>query len=173
MSDLVLETRARRAYELGRLRWALRIAPFVLAATAAVIALGRPIDLSCALCAALLPLSVGLAFRGGSAGHAVVPGLLAGSVALAMPLLVQTLGHVCLGPSCMEFCLPACVVGGAIAGLLIARRARGEPRFALAALAIAGLTGALGCTLAGLAGVVGMLAGSVAVGAPVLIAAQK
>jgi hypothetical protein len=176
MSDLVLETRARRAYELGRLRWSLRIVPFVLAAAGAALAGGRPLAESGALCLTLLPLAVGLGFAGGSMGRAVVPGLKAGSFALALPLLVRTLGHACIGPACIPYCLPASVVGGAIAGALIASRAVGEERetpFLLAALVLAGLMGSLGCTLAGFAGVAGMLAGTVLGGAPVLIAARR
>src|SRR5439155_540588 len=44
---------------------------------------------------------------------------------------------------------------------------------AAAAVAVAALTGALGCTIAGVAGVLGMLAGTVAAGAPVLVAARR
>ena len=171
--EALLELRARRAYELGRLRWSLRFAPAVMAAAAAAVAAGRPAAVSCAFGAALLPLVVALAYAGGSVGRAVVPGLESGAAALAMPLLVGTLGRACFGPACMFLCLPACVVGGALAGAFIARRAareEREPGFVLAALAVAGLTGAMGCTMAGLAGVGGMLAGVVLGGAPVLIA---
>ena len=174
--ELALLSRARRAYEAGRLRWALRVAPFVLLAAGASLVCGRPLALTCWLSCALLPLAVGLGFAGGSAGRAVVPGLLAGSAALALPLLVRTVGNACIGPSCMELCLPACVVGGAIAGAFIAARAarqEHEAPFVLAALAVAGLMGSLGCSLGGLAGVAGMLAGALVAGAPVLIAARR
>jgi hypothetical protein len=170
-----LASRARRAYEWGRLRWSLRFAPFVLVAAGAALACGRPLDLTCALSCALLPLAVGLTFAGGSAGRGVLPGLLGGSVALALPLLVRTLGHACFGPSCMALCLPACILGGGVAGALIGAKARGEEHeapFIISALLISGLTGALGCTLAGVAGVAGMLAGALAVGGPVLLAAR-
>jgi hypothetical protein len=171
--ETLLKLRARRAYELGRLRWSLRFAPGVIAAAAAAVAAGRPAPVSCAFAAVLLPLVVALAYAGGSVGRAVIPGLESGAAALAMPLLVGTLGRACFGPACMFLCLPACVVGGALAGAFIARRAareEREPGFVLAALAVAGLTGAMGCTMAGLAGVGGMLAGVVLGGAPVLIA---
>jgi hypothetical protein len=76
----------------------------------------------------------------------------------------------------MTLCLPACVVGGAIAGAVIARAATrnevGAP-FLAAALAVAALTGALGCTISGAAGVIGMLAGVVAAGTPLLVAARR
>ena len=105
-----------------------------------------------------------------------MPGLLAGAVALACPVLMHTLGHVCLGPSCMMLGLPACILGGAAAGVLIASRAARDEsggRFLLAAGAVAGLMGALGCSLAGAAGVLGMVAGTVAAGAPALVAFRR
>ena len=48
-NELTLQVRARRAYEVGRLRWSLRFAPAVAAAFVAAVACGRPFDLSCAL----------------------------------------------------------------------------------------------------------------------------
>jgi hypothetical protein len=42
-----------------------------------------------------------------------------------------------------------------------------------AALVIAALTGAFGCTISGAAGVIGMLAGVVAAGTPLLVAARR
>ena len=110
--DPGLEARARRAYELGRLRAALRLAPLVLAAAGAAIVCGRPFPMTCALAVALLLLSVGLAYAGGSAGRAVYPGLLAGAAPLAAPLLMATVGHACFGPACASLGLPACILGG-------------------------------------------------------------
>ena len=101
-----------------------------------------------------------------------MPGLLAGTVALACPILLHTVGHACLGPSCMMLGIPACIAGGAGAGVVIAARAAREESaggFLLAAVAVAGLMGAFGCSLAGAAGVLGMLAGIVLAGAPVLL----
>jgi hypothetical protein len=173
---LMLEARARRAYEMGRLRSALRLAPFVALAAAAAVACGRPLTLACALAGVLLPLTVGLSFAGGAAGRAVVPGLLAGGAALVMPLLVATVGHACIGPACMSLCLPACVLGGGVAGAVIARTAvvQGSvPAFLAPALAVAALMGSLGCTISGAAGVIGMLAGVVAAGTPLLVAARR
>jgi hypothetical protein len=176
LTETTLQSRARRAYELGRLRAALRVAPFILLAAGASIACGRPVALSCALCAAIVALAAGLGFTGGSFGRAVLPGLAGGSAALAMPLLVHTLGFACMGPSCMTLGVPACVLGGAIAGALIGARARretSEPAFVLPALLLAGLTGALGCSMAGAAGVLGMVAGAVAAGTPLLLVARR
>lgn len=76
----------------------------------------------------------------------------------------------------MSLCLPACVVGGAAAGAVIAKlaaRHERDPLFLGSALAVAGLMGALGCTIAGTAGVAGMLAGVLAAGAPLLVTARR
>lgn len=174
-ADAALLARARKAYELGRLRWALRILPAVLLAGAAAVACGRPLDMSCLLCGALFALGAGLLFYGGPAARAVRPGLWAGVPALALPLLVRTLGHVCLGPSCMQLCMPACILGGVAAGVAIgllgAREERPLP-FMVPALVIAALLGSLGCAIAGLAGVLGMLAG-LAAGLPILVTARR
>jgi hypothetical protein len=174
-NDLALERAARRAYELGRLRSALRHVPFVLAAAAAAIAAGRPPALTFTLAGALLLLMLGLSSRGGAVGRAVAPGFVAGSAALAMPLLMATVGHACFGPACMRLGLPACIAGGAVAGVVIAKSAARQPglAFIAAAIGIAALTGALGCTTAGAAGVVGMLAGALVAAAPVLVAARR
>jgi len=175
-SDLILEQRARRAYELGRLRLALRLLPFVAAGTAVAILCGRPPAPTLALGGALLALSVLLVHAGGGAGRGVVPGLIAGAAPLAMPLLMITVGHACFGDACMRLCLPACVAGGATAGVVVARTAArhaGDWRFVSAALAVAALTGAMGCSTAGAAGVLGMIAGFVLAGAPVLAAARR
>jgi hypothetical protein len=174
--DLRLEARARRAYELGRLRAALRLAPLVLAAAGAAIVCGRPLAVTCVLAVALLLLSVGLAYAGGSAGRAVSPGLLAGAAPLAAPLLMATVGHACFGPLGASLGLPACILGGGLAGVFLARttaRRDADLPFVLAALAVAAMTGSLGCTIAGVTGVVGMLAGVVVGGAPVLVAARR
>jgi hypothetical protein len=93
-----------------------------------------------------------------------------------MPLLVATVGHACIGPACMSLCLPACVLGGGVAGAVIARTAAVQgsvPAFLAPALAVAALMGSLGCTISGAAGVIGMLAGVVAAGTPLLVAARR
>ena len=176
LDESVLAARARRAYELGRLRSSLRVGPPVVAAFAAAIACGRPLGLCAALAGSSLLLAFGLSFAGGEAGRAVRPGLAAGGFGLALPLTVRMVGHACLGDACMTLCLPSCVLGGAIGGVFLAFRAAREERgrvFLGAAVGLAGLLGALGCTLAGLSGVAGMLAGVFVAGTPVLYAARR
>jgi hypothetical protein len=82
---------------------------------------------------------------------------------------------VCIAGSCFDLCIPACLVTGALAGVLSAFRAAKEERhwsFWLAALVAAGLTGALGCSVAGKGGILGLVAGLVAGTAPVLVRAE-
>ncbi len=174
MASSELLPRARRAYELGRLRWALRLLPWAICAMVIAYALGRPAPLCFSIGSALILLLLWLGVSGGGAGRGASAGLLAGAVPLALPLLVRSLGHLCLGPSCMILCLPACVLGGAFAGVVLAARAAREGRsFVCGALAVAALTGCLGCSLAGVGGVLGMLAGGLLVVPPVLVLARR
>src|SRR5437660_1366461 len=80
------------------------------------------------------------------------------------------------GPTCMRFCLPASILGGAIAGagigLLAARQGEDDREFLLSGMAIAGLAASLGCTLAGASGVLGMAAAAVAAGTPIWLGAR-
>jgi hypothetical protein len=171
METIDLRRRARRAYELGRISRALGVTPFVLLAAGVAIACGRPPALTGALAAALFALAVGLLAFGGSPARAVGPGLVAGWAALAPPLLLRTAGHACFGARCMSLCLPACAIGGVVCGALLGRLAAREGGGAAwlgAAAVIAGLSGAMGCSLGGSFGILGMLAGFIAGGAPVL-----
>jgi hypothetical protein len=173
MTDL--ERRARRAYELGRLSQALRVVPWVLLPAAVALLCGRPAGLIFALCAAVLAVSVALLVRGGMAARSVGPGLAAGWAALVPPLLLRTAGHACFGDSCMALGLPACAVGGALSGILIGRlvlRRGGGAAFWIGAGILAGLTGAMGCSIGGSFGILGMIAGVVAGSAPAVVLAR-
>ena len=169
-----LVARARRAYEIGRAKVASKAVIAAIALAAAAVALGRPPRQIALVALFLLPLAGALAFRGRAAGRAVWPGLVAGGAAMFLPLGVVVAGDAWLGFDCMRFCLPACVVGGALTGAAIAslaaRQDTGESEFLLGGIAIAALTASLGCGLAGTAGFVGMGLGVITAGAPVLIA---
>ena len=176
MEPTELRARARRAYEFGRVRLGARACGAAMLIAAAALALGRPLFPTALLALSLGVVAAALAFRGGAGGRAVWPGLAAGTGAMLLPLGVTTAGCAMFGPACMRFCLPACVVAGCVIGaalaLLAAREERGPREFLLAGTAIAALTAALGCTLAGAAGVAGMAVGTLAMGAPVWIAAR-
>ncbi len=166
--------RARRAYELGRLRWSLMrslcVAPFLLAALAP----RQQLATTAASVALLFAVAVALSFYGRAAGRALFPALAAGLVPLAAPLGMCVLGHACGSARCMSLCLPACCVGGLVAGAIVAARARKEANlderrlFLGAACVLVALTGAIGCTVAGAAGVLGMMGATLLASAPAL-----
>jgi hypothetical protein len=160
--------RARVAYELGMLRRALWVAPVVLLAAAIALLLGDPPRATLLV----LPLAVALKYRGGTLSRAVLPGLVAGFAALLLPLTIRQ----CAFPYCMSLCLPACTLGGAISGVAIGLRARREENslhFVVAAVVMAGLLGAMGCSLGGAFGIAGMAAGLLLGGAPALLVTRR
>jgi hypothetical protein len=171
-----LYARARRAYELGRAMVASKavLAAAVLAAVA--VALGRSPAQIAVVTLCLVPLAGVLAYRGRAAGRAVLPGLVAGGAAMLLPLGVVAAGDAWLGIDCMRYCLPACVVGGALAGAAIASLAAaeqdGEREFLLAGVSLAALAASLGCGLAGTAGLAGMTIGALVAGTPVWLLAH-
>src|SRR5207237_7621627 len=118
----------------------------------------------------LLPLAGVLAFRGRAGGRAVWPALVAGGTAMLLPLGVVAAGAAWLGVDCMRFCLPACVVGGALAGAAIASLAAaaqdGEGEFLLSGISLSALTASLGCGPAGDAGLAGVAHGAPVAAAP-------
>jgi hypothetical protein len=89
-----------------------------------------------------------------------------------LPLGARAL-RLCLLSTCHQTCIAACLVGGLLAGAVVARAAAHQGservRFLGTASAVAALTGALGCMVAGAAGVVGMAAGVAALSTPVLL----
>ena len=153
--------RVRSAYERGRLLRALRtsamVLPMVLASFGGC---GRPAT-SIAIGVLLATLTTSLVWRGGIAGRAVPPGLVAGLAALVVPLVAcrafESLGIAGALP------LAVCFLGGLGSGTIVTRYATREREerslFVLAGGGTAALVGALGCLGAGLGGVVAMTAG--------------
>ena len=169
-----LLARARRAYEWSRLRGALPAGLWVVPMMAASLAIGGPGTwLRAAAGVALALLLVFLAWRGGAAGRAIGPGLVAGLAPLALPLITRSL-HLCGIQGCMALCMPACIAGGIVGGLVVAwtttRVTAGRATFTLAAAAIAMLAGAIGCFVAGFGGFLGMVAAVAVLPMPVLLA---
>jgi hypothetical protein len=166
-------SRARRAYELGRLRLGLRTALVVMPMIGLSLLLSTRPALSWSAGALLFALVAALSARGGAHGRAVVPGLLAGSLPLLLPALLRTSGHCCIGGACWSMCMAGCIVGGLFAGVAIGLVAASEPersRFLLASTAIAGLAGALGCVMAGALGIAGMALAVLASSWPIALA---
>lgn len=168
----ILARRARRAYERGRLRWAL--ARGVPAAGLTVVALaGCAAPAGPAACIVVLGLALAaLLWRGGSWSRGAHLGFAAGLVPCWLPGLV----HLAHG-RCDGFCLTlpsVCLVAGLAAGLLVGWRGlkrHGDSRFWIGAASVAVLAGMIGCLPAGLAGLGGMALGMLAgVAAPVCAA---
>jgi hypothetical protein len=169
------ERRARRAYESARLRRAaVAFAPILLLVTAAALA-GHRFGYTLAFGAALFALGVVLLWYGRSAKQAVLPGVAAGLVPLLFALCARQLHHACGGDHCMMFCVPACLAGGVIAGIVVGSigvRTRRGLGFWLAASGVCLLTGAMGCACVGVPGLVGLMLGYAVATVPALIAAQ-
>jgi hypothetical protein len=166
MGSAELEQRARRAYEIGRARWALQIAWIVIALLAISFAAVGPSLVSAATGALLLLTAATLRWRGGRFTDGVRAGLQAGAIPFALLLLVKC-GALCSLGDCMAMCTRFCAVGGLAAGALLATRAR-DRDFLVAGTLVAALTGALGCFVGGAVGMLWMLAGELIATLPVV-----
>jgi hypothetical protein len=162
-----LKLRMKRAYEWGRLRYALRWAVPTLLLAALVAFLVRQVSWPLTLGVLLYFACVVLLWIGRSPGRGVLPGVVYGLLPLTGGLISRFNGHVCLGLSCYSSCLLYCVSGGVAAGLLVARLAAKSEAPAvvfLSAAATSLLTGAIGISCVGVHGLIGMAVG-VALGA--------
>lgn len=156
--------RARRAYELARARRALLFAAPALGFTALLCAEGASLSEVPVLASLGLYLTASLSlFLGQGAGAAVAPSLLLGLVPFGIVRIAESAGHVCLGEACVSWCLPACLLGGLAGGVLVGARGRREPDrvgYALTAITMVFLAGAIGCRCAGNAGLAGIAVGA-------------
>lgn len=164
-------SRARRAYELGRLRRALLgAAPLAAVAGLAACVAARPSS-TLAFGAAALAAAVGMLWYGRDPQRALLPGAASGLIPLTLALCANRV-HVCGPDGCTSLCLPACALGGVLAGVLVARvghRRGAGPAFWLSGSAIALLVGAMGCACVGYSGLVGLALGFAAGAVPALV----
>jgi hypothetical protein len=154
--EQALLSRAMVAYEASRLRFAATVALPVALLPLTSFFLGTPAT-SAALLGAALVVAVALVeWRGGAAARGGINGLKAGLAPLLLAHAAKSFGHVCTPSGCTTLCVPACVAGGAVAGLAVEWLARRSPRPGLTrglGLGVAFLTGALGCSCVGASGV--------------------
>ena len=167
-----LLARAERAYEIGRLRWALQIGWIVLALVGVSFVCVGVSAISAATGALLLATTTAMRWRGRTFSAAVRSGLLAGLIPFTLLLVLKSgSGVFCALGGCMEHCIRYCGIGGLTAGLLLAVRARSHEDhlvgFLVASGVVAALTGILGCFVGGLTGMVWMIAGELLATVPV------
>lgn len=154
-----IEQRARLRYEGARLRRAfVGFAPVLLVVALAAVFAKRP-PATVALGIGVFALGIALLWYGRNLKRAVLPGLAAGLIPLVLALCANHVHHACMGSECIMVCLPACAVGGVVAGLAVAGvglRARSGAGFWMAASSVAVLTGAMGCVCVGYSGIIGL-----------------
>jgi hypothetical protein len=170
-----IEARARLAYETTRaVRAAVAFAPILLLATAAAL-IGDRLGYALTFGSALFVLGVALLWYGRNLKRAVLPGVLAGMVPLLFALCAMHVGRACMGDGWLTVCVPACVAGGIVAGILIdlvCLRAAHRSAVWLAASGIVLLTGAMGCSCAGVLGLLGLAIGFAVSAVPGFVAAM-
>ncbi|HEU0105317.1 MAG TPA: hypothetical protein VFT38_04055 [Vicinamibacteria bacterium] len=168
--EAVLLGRARRAYEVGRLRASLPtvalVAPMV---GLSILLCGRYAASACSG-VALAAVLAAAAWRGQQFARGARAGLVAGLGPLLLPLALCL--HLCAGGVCL-LAPSICVAGGLLGGVAVGVRARGRADgssagYLAVALSVTALTGCMGCLIAGVSGVLGMAAGMAAGAAPAL-----
>lgn len=168
-----LAVRALRAYEIGRLWKASRVALVLLPVTVLCLLENRSREACACFAVILLASAIWLRFRDRAGMDSVTTGLLAGALPLAAGLAFAGLDLRCGLAGSDSYCTAFSLLIGAGAGLVIARRetrARGRFTSFVTAGAIAGLATALGCLRLGVVGLASMLLG-VALGSVVGAAA--
>src|SRR5512147_2915525 len=153
---------ALRAYERGRLRWALAAAlPLLVLPVGSWLLSGRPI-LMCVIGALLFATAALLLWRGQGWARGLGLGVAAGLIPFILGHGTRMGGHVCTGALCMSICVGASVTGGVAAGLVVTsvvRRASLSVQALASATGVAFLTGALGCGCVGVSAVMGLAVG--------------
>lgn len=153
-----LQKRARRGYEFARLRRAaLGMIPAVVIVALATCFTHRPVS-AVVFGSVAVVLGVFMLWFGREPQKAVLPGIAAGIVPLVLALCANYV-HSCGMHGCSSWCVPACALGGVVAGLTVAsfgNQHRAGPVFWLSASGLALLVGAMGCSCVGYSGVLGL-----------------
>jgi hypothetical protein len=159
-----LKEGARRAYERGRFRAAVRVAWFLVPVTLlCAFATGAGEKCVC-LGALLLGAALYLRWRDRQGVNAVSAGLMAGSLPLVVGLVLNRVSPACANAPLWSLCTAICLMVGVPAGMWLGgRAARGNfgVTGALAATGVAALAASLGCVELGIAGIAGAAAGLV------------
>jgi hypothetical protein len=169
MRPAEFQVRARRVYELGRLRHGVLTAWPVPLLTALSIWWCRDVEFSLAIGTCLFALVTALVWHGRVAAQAARAGVGAGVLAFAGPVVAYHL-DMCGTPAAMLMINGLCGLGVGV--LLSVQSFRLEVRghvFLSWAAIVATLSGTLGCVLFGLTGLAGMALGIFLSTAPVVL----
>ena len=157
-----LTARGLRAYELGRLRKASRVALLLVPIATVCLVEARSREACACLSVLLLLAAIGLRWRDRRGVQSVTTGLLAGSLPLAAGLSIGQLDFRCGLAGGDVFCTTFAVFVGVLAGSFIAFResqSRGTLWSGLSAAGITVLAASLGCLRLGSVGVAGVVLG--------------
>jgi hypothetical protein len=149
--DLELLTRrARRAYELGRLRAASRILWLLVPLVTLAAAIGRRTELCSCVGAVLVGAAVFARWRGRALGDALTHGVLVGAFVTVTGLSMNALLARCSDESLVSLCGVICALSGIIGGYSLFRLSgRVEVsrvgKHLSIAIATVGVTALLGC----------------------------
>lgn len=159
-----LSLRGMRAYEVGRLRAALRVCLVLVPAVLLCAFEARAREACICVGALLLAVSVWLRWRDRDGFEAVSTGLWAGGIPYALGLVLGRLGLHCSSEELAVYCWGFSGLFGLVAGAIIAaRETRQRPRVTgiATAAAVSVLAGTLGCLRLGLASVLAVSVGTV------------
>ncbi len=148
--DWKMLSRARRAYEFGRLILALRAALVALATVGLAVALGAPNTLTL-LAGGAVVLATGFCASYGKRTASAAHLALVGGVAAVVGVLAVRMGASCPKSFCEEACLVSCLSGGFAGGALVLGwcvMRRLEPTALGAAFFLVGLAASLGAAFA-------------------------
>ena len=160
-ADEALLVQVRRGYERARWRRAVSGAVPVVVLGALAIFFGQRPWSAAGFGVAATALAVLSLWYGREVQRAVLPAMADGILPLALALGADH-WHACGPGGCTSLCVPACTVGGVLAGLAVAGvglRRRAGAWYWLAASGLTVLEGAMGCSCVGGAGVLGLVAG--------------
>lgn len=156
MDKIQFKQELKRVYEFARLKVALRFGLLVLPLIA----------ISCLTCGEkLAPVLIGLLllltvvafkWRGLEYGKSVTPGLVAGTIAFSVPLVLHLLEICCRNNLEIVFCMISGAFGGFVLGRLLPAKSKHRVKTLVLAIFVSGLTAALGCASLGAGAVAGL-----------------
>jgi hypothetical protein len=168
----LVERRMRRAYELGRIKYAVTRSVPLVALTAFALYLGPLRSFDLAMGFAFVMTALLYLWQGQLAARALKPGIVAGLFPLILALVANGQNPGCSHGNLLSLCAFACAVGGSIAALRITQFSRTEehqPTAFLLAVLPTLLLGSLGCGCIGFTGVVAMSGALFVVSLPTIV----